>query len=68
MNTDTVLIAKTKLYEWFQGVRGEADKNHAAYSWVVVKLKDINDNSPQFERSHLEVQTTSVNLTQPLFV
>ncbi|XP_054282160.1 neural-cadherin-like [Macrosteles quadrilineatus] len=38
-----------------QGVKGEADKLHTAYSWVVVKLKDINDNYPQFERSHIEV-------------
>lgn len=44
-----------------QGMKGEADKNHAAYSWVVVKLKDINDNSPQFERSHIEVHTRQFN-------
>lgn len=26
-----------------------------AYSWVVVKLRDINDNKPQFERPNIEV-------------
>ncbi|TDG42601.1 hypothetical protein AWZ03_010975 [Drosophila navojoa] len=32
-----------------------ADKYHVAYSWVVVKLRDINDNVPRFERDHIEV-------------
>lgn len=31
------------------------DKYHVAYSWVVVKLRDINDNVPRFERDHIEV-------------
>ncbi|XP_077285553.1 cadherin-N2 [Arctopsyche grandis] len=33
----------------------DKDKSHVAYSWVVIKLKDINDNEPQFEKSHLSV-------------
>lgn len=31
------------------------DKYHVAYSWVVVKVRDINDNSPRFERERIEV-------------
>lgn len=33
----------------------DSDKYHLAYSWVMVKLRDINDNSPQFERDHVEL-------------
>lgn len=25
-----------------------------AYSWVVVKLRDINDNQPQFDKANIE--------------
>ncbi|XP_043069622.1 putative neural-cadherin 2 isoform X1 [Drosophila bipectinata] len=32
-----------------------SDKYHVAYSWVVVKLRDINDNVPKFDREHIEV-------------
>lgn len=31
------------------------DKNHIAYSWVVIKVKDVNDNAPQFERVIMNV-------------
>nr|CAD7204937.1 unnamed protein product [Timema douglasi] len=34
---------------------GDQDKYHVAYSWVVVKLRDVNDNRPQFERPNIEV-------------
>uniref|UniRef100_A0A1B0FLR7 Neural-cadherin 2 n=1 Tax=Glossina morsitans morsitans TaxID=37546 RepID=A0A1B0FLR7_GLOMM len=37
------------------GNDSRTDKYHVAYSWVVVKLRDINDNSPRFEREHIEV-------------
>ncbi|XP_065357962.1 putative neural-cadherin 2 isoform X1 [Calliphora vicina] len=33
----------------------DSDKYHLAYSWVVVKLRDINDNSPHFERDRIEL-------------
>lgn len=29
-----------------------------AYSWVVVKLRDINDNQPQFEKANIETMVT----------
>nr|CAD7453923.1 unnamed protein product [Timema tahoe] len=32
-----------------------SDRYHVAYSWVVVKLRDINDNEPQFERPDVQV-------------
>ncbi|XP_034471954.1 putative neural-cadherin 2 [Drosophila innubila] len=38
-----------------KGEDGGSDKYHVAYSWVVVKLRDINDNVPRFERDHIEV-------------
>lgn len=38
-----------------QGEDNDNDKYHVAYSWVVVKLRDINDNKPQFERPNIEV-------------
>lgn len=38
-----------------QGEDNDHDKYHVAYSWVVVKLRDINDNKPQFERPNIEV-------------
>nr|CAD7600003.1 unnamed protein product [Timema genevievae] len=34
---------------------GDQDNYHLAYSWVVVKLRDVNDNRPQFERPNMEV-------------
>jgi hypothetical protein len=34
------------------------DKYHVAYSWVVVKLRDINDNKPIFERSNIETRVS----------
>jgi len=40
---------------WVQGEDNDHDKYHVAYSWVVVKLRDINDNKPQFERPNIEV-------------
>lgn len=40
---------------YFQGEDNDNDKYHVAYSWVVVKLRDINDNKPQFERPNIEV-------------
>lgn len=38
-----------------KGEDNDNDKYHVAYSWVVVKLRDINDNKPQFERPNIEV-------------
>lgn len=38
-----------------KGEDNDNDKYHVAYSWVVVKLRDINDNKPQFERANVEV-------------
>ncbi|XP_026817887.1 neural-cadherin isoform X2 [Rhopalosiphum maidis] len=38
-----------------KGEDNDHDKYHVAYSWVVVKLRDINDNKPQFERPNIEV-------------
>lgn len=32
----------------------DTDKNHVAHSWVVVKLKDINDNTPKFKKEKSE--------------
>lgn len=37
-----------------QGEDNDNDKYHVAYSWVVVKLRDINDNQPQFEKANIE--------------
>nr|CAD7461382.1 unnamed protein product [Timema tahoe] len=34
---------------------GDQDSYHLAYSWVVMKLRDVNDNRPQFERPNMEV-------------
>lgn len=30
------------------------DKYHVAYCWVNVKLRDINDNKPQFDKANIE--------------
>ncbi|XP_033173707.1 neural-cadherin isoform X7 [Drosophila mauritiana] len=38
-----------------KGEDNDNDKYHVAYSWVVVKLRDINDNKPHFERANVEV-------------
>nr|CAD7400327.1 unnamed protein product [Timema poppensis] len=38
-----------------KGDGSDSDGYHVAYSWVVVKLRDINDNEPQFERPNVEV-------------
>ncbi|XP_076224094.1 neural-cadherin isoform X3 [Nomia melanderi] len=37
-----------------KGEDNDNDKYHVAYSWVIVKLRDINDNQPQFERANIE--------------
>uniref|UniRef100_A0A1B0GHQ4 Putative cadherin egf lag seven-pass g-type receptor n=1 Tax=Lutzomyia longipalpis TaxID=7200 RepID=A0A1B0GHQ4_LUTLO len=37
-----------------KGEDNDNDKYHVAYSWVVVKLRDINDNKPMFERPNIE--------------
>ncbi|XP_071744986.1 neural-cadherin isoform X6 [Lepeophtheirus salmonis] len=37
-----------------KGEDNDNDKYHVAYSWVVVKLRDINDNKPVFEKSNIE--------------
>eukprot|EP00095_Tigriopus_kingsejongensis_P004384 maker-scaffold1072_size64607-snap-gene-0.18 protein:Tk04384 transcript:maker-scaffold1072_size64607-snap-gene-0.18-mRNA-1 annotation:"GK18219" len=37
-----------------KGEDNDNDKYHVAYSWVVVKLRDINDNKPIFEKSNIE--------------
>lgn len=41
----------------------DSNKYHVAHSWVVVKLKDINDNAPRFKKPNLE---TSVNEDAPV--
>ncbi|XP_037905049.1 neural-cadherin isoform X5 [Hermetia illucens] len=38
-----------------KGEDNDNDKYHVAYSWVVVKLRDINDNKPHFDRANIEV-------------
>ena len=37
-----------------KGEDNDNDKYHVAYSWVVVKLRDINDNKPIFKKSNVE--------------
>ncbi|XP_063984429.1 neural-cadherin isoform X1 [Diachasmimorpha longicaudata] len=37
-----------------KGEDNDNDKYHVAYSWVVVKLRDINDNPPLFEKANIE--------------
>lgn len=32
----------------------DTDKYHIAHSWVIVKLKDINDNTPRFKKPIIE--------------
>ncbi|XP_049536228.1 neural-cadherin-like isoform X1 [Anopheles darlingi] len=32
----------------------ESDKYHVDHSWVIVKLMDINDNTPRFKKPHIE--------------
>lgn len=39
-----------------KGEDNDNDKYHVAYSWVVVRLRDINDNKPQFDRPNIEVR------------
>lgn len=34
---------------------GHINFYHTAFSWVVVKLRDINDNEPVFDRSNVEI-------------
>ena len=41
-----------------KGEDNDNDKYHVAYSWVVVKLRDINDNKPIFQRSNIEANVT----------
>lgn len=41
----------------------DSNKYHVAHSWVVVKLKDINDNLPRFKKPNLE---TTVNEDAPV--
>ncbi|XP_015602417.1 neural-cadherin isoform X3 [Cephus cinctus] len=41
-----------------KGEDHDSDKYHVAYSWVVVNLRDINDNMPQFERANIETTVT----------
>lgn len=37
-----------------QGEDNDNDKYHVAYCWVNVKLRDINDNKPLFEKANIE--------------
>ena len=39
---------------FFQGEDNDNDKYHVAQSWVTVKLRDINDNKPIFEKANIE--------------
>lgn len=48
--------------------KGDVDKYHVDYSWVVVKLRDVNDNQPIFNRSHVETRLyENVEVGQHLF-
>ena len=47
-------LNKIAVLLYFQGEDNDNDKYHVAYSWVVVKLRDINDNQPQFEKANIE--------------
>ena len=38
----------------FSGEDNDNDKYHVAQSWVTVKLRDINDNKPIFEKANIE--------------
>lgn len=54
-----------------KGEDNDNDKYHVAYSWVVVKLRDINDNKPVYDRANIEVQVfenTEVGKTLEKFV
>ena len=37
-----------------QGENNDNDTDHVAYSWVHIKLRDINDNKPLFEKANIE--------------
>ena len=37
-----------------KGEDNDNDKYHVGYSWVVVKLRDINDNKPIFKKSNVK--------------
>ena len=37
-----------------KGEDNDNDKYHVAQSWVTVKLRDINDNKPIFEKANIE--------------
>lgn len=41
-----------------KGEDNDNDKYHVAYSWVVVKLRDINDNKPVFEKANIEAKVS----------
>ena len=49
-----------------KGEDNDNDKYHVAYSWVVVKLRDINDNKPIFQRSNIEANVTEDAQVQPV--
>lgn len=49
------ILDRSLIWNSLQGEDNDNDKYHVAYSWVVVKLRDINDNKPQFERPNIEV-------------
>ena len=37
-----------------KGDDNDNDKYHVAYCWVNVKLRDINDNKPLFDKANIE--------------
>jgi len=37
-----------------KGEDNDNDKYHVAYCWVNVKLRDINDNKPLFDKANIE--------------
>uniref|UniRef100_A0A182HXX7 Cadherin domain-containing protein n=1 Tax=Anopheles arabiensis TaxID=7173 RepID=A0A182HXX7_ANOAR len=39
----------------------ESDKYHVDHSWVIVKLKDINDNTPRFKKPHIEAAAEDID-------
>ena len=51
-----ILYLNTIIYSdfFFQGEDNDNDKYHVAQSWVTVKLRDINDNKPIFEKANIE--------------
>lgn len=39
----------------FQGPNGRMEESHTAHSWVVVLIKDVNDNPPLLDKSESRI-------------